>query len=105
MPWEKKSTTNQGGLKGRESSARRFGSIKPGFSRPFRPLGDSAFLHRASAFGFSPGLDSAGPLGRVLLEALSRHSRRISNLPPRTPQQGLTPTFERTSAPPGGPTL
>src|SRR5215213_7269989 len=34
---------------------------------------------RASAFGLSPGLDSAGPLGRVLLRALNREETTVES--------------------------
>src|SRR4051794_11196686 len=40
-------------------------AFQPRLSRPFRPRGGSACLPRASACGLSPGLGSAGPLGRV----------------------------------------
>src|SRR4051794_10527580 len=54
-----------GGLKGRENLGLDSAERRAELSRPYRPLGFIMFPNpRASAFGLSPGLCSAGPLGR-----------------------------------------
>ena len=53
-------------------------SVKPGFSRPFRPQGWGALFPRASAFGLSPGLGSPGPLGRWVDRQMRCLSRSLS---------------------------
>jgi hypothetical protein len=79
-----KKAESPSGLKGRENQ----GLIEPKrraaeLSRPFRPPWFVVlfFSPRASACGLSPGLGSAGPLGRVLLGALSRPGLRPISRP------------------------
>ena len=67
MPWEENEMTRCG-LKGRETSVGFDSPSSRGLSGRMPELGLSP---RASAFGLSPGLGSAGPSGRILLEALN----------------------------------
>src|SRR5215210_2795227 len=70
----------------------------PRFSRPFRPQGCGACRPRASACGLSPGLGSAGPLGRGGADS----SRPAMEPCPRATRGGLGGKREDPSVLPGG---